>query len=229
MRDGTFVDIGAHDGISLNNTRFFEEELGWQGVCIEADPSSFADLQRNRPTTVNLNVAAGSAPGTASFVQVDGYSQMLSGFADKVDSARIDREVAAHGGATRTLTVEVRRVKDILAERGITEVHYLSLDVEGAELDVLAGIDFSTVRIHSMTVEYASKKDRDRRLEMLGGFIYAGRLGSDMFLVNSSGLFADRASDLKKEIARRRGPWLQRMLGRWQRAFKARAALKPAA
>lgn len=191
MRGGTFLDVGAHDGITLNNTRFFEEELGWRGVCIEADPASFADLQRNRPTTVNLNVAAGSASGTASFMQVDGYSQMLSGFADKVDSARIGREVAVHGGAARTLTVDVRRVTDILEERGIAEVHYLSLDVEGAELDVLAGIDFSAVRIHAMTVEYASREDRDQRLQLLSGFIYAGRLGSDMFFVNSDGMFAN--------------------------------------
>lgn len=229
MRNGTFVDIGAYDGVTLSNSRYFEEDLDWRGVCIEADPSSFAELQRNRPTATNLNVAAGPKAGIASFVQVDGYAQMLSGFADKVDSARIEREVAGHGGVKRTLTVEVKRVGDILTEHGITDVHYLSLDVEGAELDVLAGIDFAAVSIHAMTVEYSSRQARQRTLQMLDhGFVCAGRLGTDLFLVNRNGMFADRATDLHRELTRQRGPWLQRMLSRWRRAIQARGALKSA-
>ena len=37
---GYFVDIGAHDGITFSNSKFFEE-LGWDGVCIEPNPKIF--------------------------------------------------------------------------------------------------------------------------------------------------------------------------------------------
>lgn len=226
MRQGTFVDIGAYDGVTFSNSLFFEETLGWRGVCIEADPASFAQLQRNRPTAINLNVAAGAAPGKASFVQVDGYAQMLSGFADKVDSNRIDREVTSLGGSKRILTVDVARVADLLRERGIADVHYLSLDVEGAELEVLSGIDFSAVRIHAMTVETNSRWARRRVLRLLGSnFVYVGRCGADVFLVNREGMFVRRASVLRSGIARTRGPWWKRMSARWLRALKARTAI----
>ena len=41
--NGVFVDVGASDGISGNNTYFFEK-IGWQGLCIDADPSHYASL-----------------------------------------------------------------------------------------------------------------------------------------------------------------------------------------
>ncbi len=39
--NGVFVDVGAHDGIDLNNTLFFEKELHWKGINIEPIPSVF--------------------------------------------------------------------------------------------------------------------------------------------------------------------------------------------
>lgn len=230
LEGGTFVDIGAHDGVTLSNSLFFEKNLGWQGICVEADPSSFADLQRNRPTAVNLNLAAGSASRSAAFIQVEGYSQMLSGFAAAVDHDRIDREIAEHGGKKRIVSVDVRRVDSLLREQDITSVHYLSLDVEGAELDVLAGIDFSAVEVHAMTIEYGSSSARrDTQRLLRDRFICAGRFGTDLFFVNRSGIFAHRAADLRRELTRLRGSWLARMLPRWRRALKARAAAKSGA
>lgn len=46
--NGTFVDIGAGDGVTFSNTAFFERELGWTGVCYEPDQRSFQCLLRNR-------------------------------------------------------------------------------------------------------------------------------------------------------------------------------------
>ena len=43
---GVFVDIGAHNGISLSNSYFFEKELGWNGVCIEPMPEVYSELKK---------------------------------------------------------------------------------------------------------------------------------------------------------------------------------------
>lgn len=45
--NGIFVDVGASDGVYGNNTYFFEK-IGWQGLCIDADPSHHASLKENR-------------------------------------------------------------------------------------------------------------------------------------------------------------------------------------
>jgi hypothetical protein len=44
-KKGFFVDIGAHDGITGNNTKFFEE-IGWSGVCVEPLPFIFEKLKK---------------------------------------------------------------------------------------------------------------------------------------------------------------------------------------
>jgi hypothetical protein len=45
---GTFLDIGASDGISMSNTHMFEKELGWDGICIEPSRLAFEKLVKNR-------------------------------------------------------------------------------------------------------------------------------------------------------------------------------------
>ena len=46
-KNGTFLEIGADDGIDKSNTKFFED-LGWVGMCIEASPKRFKLLKNNR-------------------------------------------------------------------------------------------------------------------------------------------------------------------------------------
>ena len=43
-KNGTFLEIGADDGIDKSNTKFFED-LGWVGMCIEASPKRFKLLK----------------------------------------------------------------------------------------------------------------------------------------------------------------------------------------
>eukprot|EP01006_Ploeotia_vitrea_P030592 TRINITY_DN62971_c0_g3_i2.p1 TRINITY_DN62971_c0_g3~~TRINITY_DN62971_c0_g3_i2.p1 ORF type:complete len:845 (+),score=398.36 TRINITY_DN62971_c0_g3_i2:21-2555(+) len=50
--DGTFVDVGAGDGWKLSATSFFEQRLGWRGVCVEAREDYVAEIKRNRPACV---------------------------------------------------------------------------------------------------------------------------------------------------------------------------------
>lgn len=46
LKNGVFFDIGAHDGVSLSNTYFFEKELGWSGICLEPIPEVFERLKK---------------------------------------------------------------------------------------------------------------------------------------------------------------------------------------
>ena len=46
---GVFVDVGAHDGVTLSNTWFFENVRKWTGLCIEPIPEIFNQLKENRP------------------------------------------------------------------------------------------------------------------------------------------------------------------------------------
>jgi hypothetical protein len=70
-KDGIFVDIGAHDGISYSNTYFFEKHLEWQGICIEPLPKVFEDLTTNR-NCICINGCIADTTQQKKFLQVNG-------------------------------------------------------------------------------------------------------------------------------------------------------------
>lgn len=54
---GYFLECGAYDGIEESTCYFFEKERVWTGVNIEPVPEIFEQLCKNRPRSLNLNVA----------------------------------------------------------------------------------------------------------------------------------------------------------------------------
>lgn len=149
--DGYFVNIGANDGISLDNTLLFEKE-GWSGVCIEPNPEIYKKLINNR-TCVCYNVALSDTDGIVNFLKIDGYAEMLSGileFYDPRHLQRVDRELIQHGGTKTIIEIESRKFSSLNIN---DKIDYVSIDVEGAELKILETIDFSQFDIHVLSVE----------------------------------------------------------------------------
>lgn len=66
-KNGTFIDVGAHDGVTGNNTLFFEKFRGWRGINFEPLPHVYQKLVANREKCVNLNVAVSDKDGEAEF------------------------------------------------------------------------------------------------------------------------------------------------------------------
>lgn len=157
--NGSYVDVGAHDGISLSNTYFFEKELGWNGVCIESNPLVYQKLIQNR-NCLNLNYCVTNSNETKKFLAVHGYGEMLSGLEDFMNEHhlnRIDKLILEYGGGKETISVPGKPLKDIFNEQKITFIDYCNIDVEGGEIGVLKSIDFSKVRISLFTVENNNK------------------------------------------------------------------------
>ena len=156
FRNGVFVDVGAHDGKSLNNTLFFEQALGWTGLNVEPLPYVYEQLKINRPNCVNINVAVDNNEGFAEFYSNDGAVEMLSGLVRHYHDrhkTRLGHELDAYGGLSNVTQVRTRPLSAILEENKLDHVHYLSIDVEGAELAVLQSIDFSKVFIDCIGFE----------------------------------------------------------------------------
>jgi FkbM family methyltransferase len=143
FKDGFYVDVGAHDGININNTYFFEKHLDWEGICIEPLPEIFSQLQTNRPNSTNINKAICLFEGNVDFYKNSGYTEMLSGIAstyDKRHKERLNYENNVMGSSTEIISVKSTKLSTVL--KNINHVHYLSIDVEGAEFHVIQSIDF---------------------------------------------------------------------------------------
>ena len=166
-KNGFFIDIGAHNGITLSNTYFFEKKMGWRGICIEPYPDRFTELVKSRSAqTICLPCAIANSEGYADFLKIDGYAEMLSGLLDKYEPdhlKRVDCELSIYGGHKTLISVPVFKLRTILEQNQVKHVDLLSLDTEGSEFDILNSIDFDAVTIDVILVEnnYKSTKIND--------------------------------------------------------------------
>lgn len=162
-RPGRFLDIGAYDGVAYSNTLFFEEELGWQGICIEPLPDVFEKLKAQRKA-ICLNCCISDFEGTADFLDVRGWqdARMHSGLIDAYDPRHMARiGMISEAGATNAqIQVAVRRLAPILDEHGFERIDYATIDTEGAEYQILSSIDFKRYRFSVLSIEnnYADKR-----------------------------------------------------------------------
>ena len=156
LRNGVFMDIGAHDGVSLNNTLYFEKSNDWRGINVEPIPQVYDQLVANRPQSININCAVCNRNGTAQFICNTGYTEMLSGLKDAYHPKhfeRLNHENQTMGGTTQYIDVKTRTVESICDEHEITHINYMSIDVEGAEFDVIKSINFDKVFIDVIEFE----------------------------------------------------------------------------
>ena len=145
IAQGFYVDIGAHHPEIDSVTKWFYDQ-GWSGINVEPVPHLHRLLQTGRPRDTNLAVAAGATAGRAT----------LQVFPESPGLSTLNPDIASHAGLPfQEIEVEVRPLRDILADMGDRPIHFLKIDVEGAERDVLLGMDFQRFRPWVLVIETA--------------------------------------------------------------------------
>jgi len=170
-KNGFFVDIGANDGVTYNNTLVFEQ-MGWRGICAEPHPVVFKKLTENR-MCITCNVAiASNAKKNVEFI-CDEKDDMFSGLASKLsDSARKGKSIKINCISFNDL---------IFQYADIRHIDFLSIDTEGCEMDILSTIDFSRYSFGLITVE-GGKEEVTQFLKTKGYKIYRD-LGQDIMFI----------------------------------------------
>ena len=149
-KKGFFVDVGAHDGKSINNTLYFETTHNWTGINIEPIKDVYDQLEINRPKCINLNCAIDEKKGQSEFIYNKGYTEMISGLKSHYDPRHYDRlecENNYFGSTSNVINVATDTLTNIFNKYVIKHVNYLSIDVEGAEFAVIKSINFDNVFI----------------------------------------------------------------------------------
>jgi FkbM family methyltransferase len=175
MQGGYFLDIGAHDGVSISNTYLLERRYRWSGLCIEANPVTFAQLKRNRGCQC-LNVCLDRQRGAVEFAVRD----VLGGIVDQ----NLDNSAPADG--SQIIRMNTVPLVEVLQEcRAPSVIDYLSIDVEGAEERVLDTFDFDRYRFNCITIERPSEKLRS--LFHATGYVLIREIpGLDCFYVHGA-------------------------------------------
>ena len=162
---GTFVDIGAHNGVTMSNSYFFEKERNWKGICVEPIPEVFEELKKNR-TCHLVNGAISGNDKILEFRRNHGRTEMLSGiiqYRDKRHDKKTEREIETYGGSSEVIKVQGYLLSNLLDKHNLKSVDYLSLDIEGGEFEVLETINFERYDIRYLTIEnnYNEQNIRD--------------------------------------------------------------------
>jgi len=139
---GYFVDLAANDATHLSNTLMLERDLGWSGLCVEANPQYWQGLSRR--TCKLAGVAVGAVTGRTALFEFRYWAGGLvgPGYDNKNPRSKSAKNV------TLVSLVDVFRRFSVPRTIG-----YFSLDVEGGEMDVMSTFPWDSHTIELMTVE----------------------------------------------------------------------------
>jgi FkbM family methyltransferase len=148
QKEGTYIDIGAHDGIECSNTRFLWE-AGWKGVMVEPTPKRFFKMAENYPERiVPLQYAVSDHNGEVLFHDcvndIDGRSSF--DIVPGLETSDIYVKVLTWNN----LLSEIKKNNPEFKE---ADVKVLSIDTEGQDLLILKQINFAVVRPLVVVIE----------------------------------------------------------------------------
>lgn len=160
-----FIEAGANDGIRQSNSYFLEKKYEARGLLVEANPIPYAKLVRNRASRNDFACCALVPFGYEShFVSMKNGD--LMSFADIDDSHDIP-DVSEHMARAQRNMLKAgfkegifefgalaRNLTDVLNEmQAPSRIRIFFLDVEGNEINVLKGVDFSKYSFDFIVVE----------------------------------------------------------------------------
>ncbi|MBW4025416.1 MAG: FkbM family methyltransferase [Proteobacteria bacterium] len=145
VTNGFYIDVGAgHPDIDSVTRAFYDH--GWSGINIEPVAEYSLRLAAARPRDINLRIALGERAGHADLFIVDGTGLST---VEKTGLASI-RDAGLN---FRAADVERDTLASICRRHAPETIHFLKIDVEGAERAVLLGADFASFRPWIIVVE----------------------------------------------------------------------------
>jgi FkbM family methyltransferase len=130
---GTAVEVGAFDGVRGSNTYFFELK-GWRTLLIEPNPDAVAAIRAIRKADV-AHCAVGDCDGMVTLQIPKGSETIASVSKDAWQARRMQP-----AGLMKAVNVMQRRLDDVLADAGLKDIDFITIDVEGYEMNVLRGL-----------------------------------------------------------------------------------------
>lgn len=188
---GYFVELGGNDGINQSNTLYYERFRQWKGLIVEPILHNFFKCKINRPASSVYCNACVSFAYEQPYVELI-YSDLMTtpcGVETDLDPQRqaligsqflnVGEEVVRTAAIARTLDSLLRNAKSP------NYIDFLSLDVEGAEIEVLKGICFKTFQFGVMCIE---SRDSDIIVDFLNkyGYIKDMQIGHNLIFVHKN-------------------------------------------
>jgi FkbM family methyltransferase len=147
-QNGTYIELGALDGILYSNTKFFEDSLNWKGILIEPHPEKYKLLRLNRPNNFLFNNLVSCHIEPLEYRYFVDCHAAVSGVQNTLSQHHFDTYFESNNEWNKSLLQNKIFIKpvsltEIVKSTNLTHIDLLSLDVEGHEYEVLNSWDFS--------------------------------------------------------------------------------------
>lgn len=179
----SYLEAGANDGILYSNTYAFYSLLDCPGVCIEASPRLYRSLVCNRPNNANLNHALTSKTGELVALVDDTPHGLFGRIGDCPNNF-----ISNDGNTVRELVHSIT-LKDALANCSLSHVSFMSLDIEGSEVNALSVLKAPIFRTACVEANTPFQKFKiSRFLKSIGCACYNYPFASNEIIAVSSAL-----------------------------------------
>ena len=157
------VDCGAGRPRYLSNTWTLQQHRGWHGLLIEPNPNFAEELKARAQADVRLGEVAAGSDGFIKFLMLD----ELSCAVDKMRpdwAAELRQNALQEGQVTEVERISLTSLLNQHAGEP-RMLDFLSLDVEGAEIDVLNSLDHTQWSFRSIAIEHADLPELSRTFD----------------------------------------------------------------
>lgn len=175
--DGICVEVGANDGVNDSNTYFFER-IGWTCVLVEPNPQLCEQIRKVRGARL-FECALSSEGGNATLYIAEGADR-AHGVSTISSDATVHERIKNYGFTTKPIRVRTRTLDDVLTEMALTNaIDFVSIDVEGHELNVLEGFSIERWKPTIVIVENNSNQEDIKVQKYFGenGYVIFKRTG----------------------------------------------------
>jgi FkbM family methyltransferase len=153
VTNGFFIDVGSADGFVNSNTWALERR-GWSGICVDPFPTSMG-ARTCRMFKDAVDSVSGRKVSFVAAGETGGITNHLNSGKDAVERAP-------------TVTLTTVTLADILHRAAAPPfIHFLSLDIEGAELEALRGFPFEEYKVGAMAIEHNYEEPKRTQIDAL--------------------------------------------------------------
>lgn len=179
-KHGVFVDVGANDPVAATSQSWhLENQLQWSGVIVEPNPKFLQQCRKKR----RAMFFACACVEREDERQVTLYVPVLNG--NEMDShGAIGKNIDDFNYQQHTeIKVPGYTLESILKQAGITAIDLLSIDVEGAELQVLKGFNIKRYQPRLILLEDKHLYLTKHRYLKKHGYVLVKRTGRNFWYI----------------------------------------------
>lgn len=173
-KNGYFLDIGASDGVSENNTLLFERFYDWNGICCECDPRDIMKLRSERLCNI-VSSPLYNRTGEPITFELHRANHLSS-----IEGFQTEKYRSSSSGIVCMVTISL--MDCLIKYHAPSVIDYMSLDTEGSEYDILSTFDFSKYKINYIALEHnfqEPKRTKIRKLLESNGYAFVRSLVCD--------------------------------------------------